>query len=483
MGNMANDNSSCGASSRVPPGFRFHPTDEELVNYYLCKKVNMEKFDLDVIRDVDLNKLEPWDLHERCRIDASQQAEWYFFSHKDKKYPTGTRTNRATAAGFWKATGRDKAVHSNFKRVGMRKTLVFYRGRAPHGQKTDWIMHEYRLDENSDQHNGTSFGSNEDGWVVCRVFRKRIHHTHSASTSAHQHLAKARRVDAASSFHSHHNANIATSEEDQSSLVDTPTLDYLQQGDHMIGGMARNGASRAFACKEEVEYDEEYDNDQMPFLHLPQLESPKGKETMCLDPMSYNDSAFNVATDDSLHHQDLSTTNHMKYMKRPTSSCLHHCTTSLSFMQEHTNMGTSPLANLNNNVAFNNNSSSCTSTLNNAIFASACVDDDSFMINTSSLNLTEFICPSDQWTHLLENLPKDLRLYHHSNNNSGISDHVFTGISNCLVANADQLPINVPLLNQAPLSRPSSSLTHSQLQDQSLVAGNSDADIWSSFTR
>eukprot|EP00250_Pteridium_aquilinum_P026714 c33478_g1_i1 orf=1-417(-) len=139
---MANEKSS---SSRVPPGFRFHPTDEELVNYYLQKKVNMEKFDLDVIRDVDLNKLEPWDLHERCKIDASQQAEWYFFSHKDKKYPTGTRTNRATAAGFWKATGRDKAVHSNFKRIGMRKTLVFYRGRAPHGQKTDWIMHEYRL--------------------------------------------------------------------------------------------------------------------------------------------------------------------------------------------------------------------------------------------------------------------------------------------------------------------------------------------------
>ncbi|KAL5667627.1 hypothetical protein ACJX0J_019848, partial [Zea mays] len=83
----------------------------------------------------------------RCKIGSGPQNDWYFFSHKDKKYPTGTRTNRATAAGFWKATGRDKAIYSAVRRMGMRKTLVFYRGRAPHGHKSDWIMHEYRLDD------------------------------------------------------------------------------------------------------------------------------------------------------------------------------------------------------------------------------------------------------------------------------------------------------------------------------------------------
>ncbi|KAE9596580.1 putative transcription factor NAM family [Lupinus albus] len=153
--------------SCVPPGFRFHPTDEELVGYYLRKKVASQKIDLDVIREIDLYRIEPWDLIERCRIGYEEQNEWYFFSHKDKKYPTGTRTNRATMAGFWKATGRDKLVYDKTKLIGMRKTLVFYKGRAPNGQKTDWIMHEYRLQ--SDE-NGSP---QEEGWVVCRAFKKR----------------------------------------------------------------------------------------------------------------------------------------------------------------------------------------------------------------------------------------------------------------------------------------------------------------------
>ncbi|KAK4491871.1 hypothetical protein RD792_002651 [Penstemon davidsonii] len=161
--------SGSGQQLTVPPGFRFHPTEEELLYYYLRKKVSYEPIDLDVIREVDLNKLEPWDLKEKCRIGSGPQNDWYFFSHKDKKYPTGTRTNRATTAGFWKATGRDKAIHmSNSKRIGMRKTLVFYTGRAPRGQKTDWIMHEYRLEDEQPEYQ-------EEGWVVCRVFKKKNH--------------------------------------------------------------------------------------------------------------------------------------------------------------------------------------------------------------------------------------------------------------------------------------------------------------------
>jgi len=58
----------------VPPGFRFHPTDEELLYYYLRKKVSYEAIDLDVIREVDLNKLEPWDLKGTQQIHNTHHA-------------------------------------------------------------------------------------------------------------------------------------------------------------------------------------------------------------------------------------------------------------------------------------------------------------------------------------------------------------------------------------------------------------------------
>ncbi|KAK6115527.1 hypothetical protein DH2020_007796 [Rehmannia glutinosa] len=134
--------------------------------YYLKRKINSQKIDLGVIIDIDLYRIEPWDIQDMCKLGYEEQNEWYFFSHKDRKYPTGTRTNRATTAGFWKATGRDKAVLSKDKLIGMRKTLVFYKGRAPNGTKSDWIMHEYRL------HTSENGPPQEEGWVVCRAFKK-----------------------------------------------------------------------------------------------------------------------------------------------------------------------------------------------------------------------------------------------------------------------------------------------------------------------
>ncbi|XP_077228704.1 protein CUP-SHAPED COTYLEDON 2-like [Tasmannia lanceolata] len=155
--------------AQLPPGFRFHPTDEELVSYYLIKKVIESSFTSRAIAEVDLNKCEPWELPGKGKMG---EKEWYFFSLRDRKYPTGLRTNRATESGYWKATGKDKEIYSSktASLVGMKKTLVFYKGRAPKGEKSNWVMHEYRLEGKLSYPYFSR--TTKDEWVVSRVFHK-----------------------------------------------------------------------------------------------------------------------------------------------------------------------------------------------------------------------------------------------------------------------------------------------------------------------
>ncbi|KAF8077369.1 hypothetical protein N665_1043s0014 [Sinapis alba] len=148
------------------PGFRFHPTDEELLGYYLRRKVENKPIKLELIKQVDIYKYDPWDLP---RVSSVGEKEWYFFCMRGRKYRNSVRPNRVTGSGFWKATGIDKPVYSNLDCVGLKKSLVYYIGSAGKGTKTDWMMHEFRLPSTAKTDSPIQ---QAEVWTLCRIFKR-----------------------------------------------------------------------------------------------------------------------------------------------------------------------------------------------------------------------------------------------------------------------------------------------------------------------
>lgn len=140
------------------PGFKFSPTEEELVLHYLRRKIEGFQKCVDVISEIDITKHEPWDLPEKSIVPSNN--EWYFFSPRGRKYPKGLQSKRGTHSGYWKVTGKERNVKSGTRVVGTKRTLVFHKGRAPKGKRTEWIMHEYCMSETP-----------QESFVVCRVRR------------------------------------------------------------------------------------------------------------------------------------------------------------------------------------------------------------------------------------------------------------------------------------------------------------------------
>ncbi|OWM63576.1 NAC domain-containing protein 104 [Punica granatum] len=156
----------------LPPGFRFYPTDEELVVHFLHRKAALLPCHPDVIPDLDLYPYDPWELEGKALAEGNK---WYYFSRRTQ--------DRVTDNGYWKPLGVDEPiVTSANERVGMKKYFVFYVGEAPGGMKTNWIMHEYRLFSGggpSTSSGGRSSSKRKGNtrtdyskWVLCRVHER-----------------------------------------------------------------------------------------------------------------------------------------------------------------------------------------------------------------------------------------------------------------------------------------------------------------------
>ncbi|KAJ9702731.1 hypothetical protein PVL29_004454 [Vitis rotundifolia] len=155
----------------LPPGYRFNPTDAEIIVFYLKKKVDHQPLPPNKIIEVNLYAYDPEEL--AARYKPSGNDEWFYFTPRDRKYRNGQRPNRSVEGGYWKATGADKEIKFEDRTVGYRKVLVFYRGSPPKGVKTNWIMHEFRVAEPPEPPRRTGVNDMRlDECVLCKVYRK-----------------------------------------------------------------------------------------------------------------------------------------------------------------------------------------------------------------------------------------------------------------------------------------------------------------------
>ncbi|XP_044491370.1 protein NTM1-like 9 isoform X1 [Mangifera indica] len=143
-------------------GLRFRPTEEEIITYYLELKMSGQQFPFPAVKEVDICNYNPWELPEQSIMRDDQV--WYFFSAPSKKYANSDRADRATreGTGSWKITAKDREVKnkSTGEVIGIRKTLVFYKGRNPGAIRTGWEMHEYH------SNNAASY---QKEFVFCRL--------------------------------------------------------------------------------------------------------------------------------------------------------------------------------------------------------------------------------------------------------------------------------------------------------------------------
>ncbi|XP_044962668.1 NAC domain-containing protein 90-like [Hordeum vulgare subsp. vulgare] len=142
--------------AELPPGYRFYPTEEELVRFYLRHMLDGSRRD-DIERVIpvaDVCSLDPWQLPEVHRGACAGHGEpWFYFCARQEREARGGRPSRTTPSGYWKAAGTPGLVYSaGGHPVGTKKTMVFYRGRAPAGAKTKWKMNEYRAFDDDGTH-------------------------------------------------------------------------------------------------------------------------------------------------------------------------------------------------------------------------------------------------------------------------------------------------------------------------------------------
>ncbi|XP_059439493.1 NAC domain-containing protein 19-like [Corylus avellana] len=136
----------------MPVGFRFEPTDEELVGFYLLNKARGEDVGWDGIRDFDIyGEKAPW------QFCGDQEEKLYVFTRLKKL--SKNRVARTAGCGVWHENSSDKIYDAQGDVIGARKLFCF----KVKKQKSNWLMHEFSL---------VGEGERTTDWVLCTIQKK-----------------------------------------------------------------------------------------------------------------------------------------------------------------------------------------------------------------------------------------------------------------------------------------------------------------------
>jgi hypothetical protein len=136
----------------MPVGFRFQPTDEELVGFYLLNKVRGEDMGWDGIREIDIyGEKAPWEF-------CGGQEKLYIFTRL-KRLSKNRVARTAGGCGVWHENSSDEVCDAQGDVIGFRKLFCF----KVKKQKSNWLMHEFSL---------VGEGERTTDWVLCTIQKK-----------------------------------------------------------------------------------------------------------------------------------------------------------------------------------------------------------------------------------------------------------------------------------------------------------------------
>ncbi|KAH6807263.1 hypothetical protein C2S51_028371, partial [Perilla frutescens var. frutescens] len=123
----------------LPFGYRFDPTNEELVKFYLTPKLKGEKLPSEYIMDLDdVYRYDPTNLPFMNQFKHTRVNEAFFFT-KDLREEIQIRT---TPNGYWKVYQDKVAVVDVADEVIGFKTKLFFHDL--YGNITDWKMTKFK---------------------------------------------------------------------------------------------------------------------------------------------------------------------------------------------------------------------------------------------------------------------------------------------------------------------------------------------------